>query len=201
MEVGQGPNWSCSAKEKKNALHCTLLHTVATCNSLMWWFKPKEEKNLSIYGSTALCWAFAAFQFLDLFTQSVGLLGRGIGPLQGLYLHTEYKHRKNADSSFLRPRGHCNRRKTKKVWTKYRIVRVWIVSWSSLSSFYTLLSLWRPITDTTKRNPSMVTKCSWTFSFLLIFILKKTFRCDIFHTVLSDFRGWLKNRPHTQHNG
>jgi hypothetical protein len=33
---------------------------------------------LSIYGSTALCWTLAAFQYLDLFTQSVGLLGRGI---------------------------------------------------------------------------------------------------------------------------
>jgi hypothetical protein len=29
------------------------------------------------------------FQFLDLFTQSVGLLGRGISPSQGRYLHTE----------------------------------------------------------------------------------------------------------------
>jgi hypothetical protein len=28
------------------------------------------------------------FQFLDLFTQSVGLLGRGISPSQGRYLHT-----------------------------------------------------------------------------------------------------------------
>jgi hypothetical protein len=27
------------------------------------------------------------FQFLDLFTQSVGLLGRGIRPSQGRYLH------------------------------------------------------------------------------------------------------------------
>jgi hypothetical protein len=37
------------------------------------------------------------FQFLDLFTQSVGLLGRGISPLQGRYLHTgQHKHRINA---------------------------------------------------------------------------------------------------------
>jgi hypothetical protein len=27
------------------------------------------------------------FQFLDLFTQSVGLLGRGISPYQDRYLH------------------------------------------------------------------------------------------------------------------
>jgi hypothetical protein len=39
--------------------------------------------DLSVYGSTAL------FQFLDLFTQSVGLLGRGISPSQGRYLHTQ----------------------------------------------------------------------------------------------------------------
>jgi hypothetical protein len=36
------------------------------------------------------------FQFLDLFTQSVGLLGRGISPSQVRYLHTEHKHRINA---------------------------------------------------------------------------------------------------------
>jgi hypothetical protein len=29
------------------------------------------------------------FQFLDLFAQSVGLLGRRISPSQGRYLHTE----------------------------------------------------------------------------------------------------------------
>jgi hypothetical protein len=38
------------------------------------------------------------FQFLDLFTQSVGLLGRGISSSQGRYLHTEqHKHWINAD--------------------------------------------------------------------------------------------------------
>jgi hypothetical protein len=35
---------------------------------------------LSVYGSTALFLTLAAFQFLNLFTQSVGLLGRGISP-------------------------------------------------------------------------------------------------------------------------
>jgi hypothetical protein len=40
------------------------------------------------------------FQFLDLFTQSVRLLGWGIRPSQGPYLHTEqYKHRINAHTS------------------------------------------------------------------------------------------------------
>jgi hypothetical protein len=37
------------------------------------------------------------FQFLDLFTQLVGLLGWGISPSQGRYLHTgQHKHRINA---------------------------------------------------------------------------------------------------------
>jgi hypothetical protein len=37
------------------------------------------------------------FQFLDLFTRSVGLLGRGISPSQGRYLNTrQHKHRTNA---------------------------------------------------------------------------------------------------------
>jgi hypothetical protein len=76
------------------------------------------------YGHMALCWALAAF--------SVGLLGRGISPSQGRYLHTEqHKRRINAhntdihalsgirthdpcvratqDSSCLRPRGNCDR--------------------------------------------------------------------------------------------
>jgi hypothetical protein len=43
---------------------------------------------LSIYGSTALCRALAAFQFTDLFTQSVELFRRGISPSQGRYLHS-----------------------------------------------------------------------------------------------------------------
>jgi hypothetical protein len=34
------------------------------------------------------------FQFLDLFAKSVGLLGRGINPSQGRYLHTgQHKHK------------------------------------------------------------------------------------------------------------
>jgi hypothetical protein len=52
---------------------------------------------LPIYGSTALCWALASFSVSWSFTQSVGLLGRGIIPSQGRYLHTEqHKHRINA---------------------------------------------------------------------------------------------------------
>jgi hypothetical protein len=65
-------------------------------------------------------------QFLNLFTQSVGLLRRGISPSQGRYLHTQNNTntdihassvirnhdpsvRAGEDSSCLRPRGHCDR--------------------------------------------------------------------------------------------
>jgi hypothetical protein len=34
-------------------------------------------RHISLYSSTALCRILAVFQFLDLFTQSVGLLGQG----------------------------------------------------------------------------------------------------------------------------
>jgi hypothetical protein len=50
----------------------------------------------SIYGSTALCWALAAFSVSWSYTQSVGLLEGGISLSQGRYLHTEQrKHRMN----------------------------------------------------------------------------------------------------------
>jgi hypothetical protein len=72
------------------------------------------------------------FKFLEPNTKSVGVLGRGISPSQGLYLHTEqHKQRINShntdihalsgirthnpsireseDSLRLRPRGHCDR--------------------------------------------------------------------------------------------
>jgi hypothetical protein len=55
------------------------------------------------------------------YTQSVRHLGRGIGPLQGRYLHTDIHAssgiqthdpsvREGEDGSCLRPRGHCDRR-------------------------------------------------------------------------------------------
>jgi hypothetical protein len=84
------------------------------------------------YGSTVLCWALANFSVSSSYTQSLGLLGRGMSPSQSLYLHAEqHKHRINAhdtdnqalcgirtydpsvrrseDSSCLRTRGHCDR--------------------------------------------------------------------------------------------
>jgi hypothetical protein len=53
----------------------------------------------SIYGSTALVDLGRFFSFL-IYTQSVGLLRRGISSSQGRYLHTEqHKHRINAQTS------------------------------------------------------------------------------------------------------
>jgi hypothetical protein len=55
------------------------------------------ECYLSICGCTALCRALAAFSVSCPFTQPAKLLGRGISPSQGRYLHTEqHKHRINA---------------------------------------------------------------------------------------------------------
>jgi hypothetical protein len=50
---------------------------------------------LFIYGSTVLLLDLGRFFSFLIHTQSVGLLGRGISPSQGRYLHTEeHKHRK-----------------------------------------------------------------------------------------------------------
>jgi hypothetical protein len=52
---------------------------------------------ISMYGSTVLCWALVAFSFSCSYMQSVGLLGRGISPSHGRYLHTgQHQHRINA---------------------------------------------------------------------------------------------------------
>jgi hypothetical protein len=80
------------------------------------------------YGTTALYWALADFSIPWSQPQSVGLLGRGMSPSQGLYLHTEqHKHRINAhrhpcsewdwnpgpqcsnEGVRFMPRGHCDR--------------------------------------------------------------------------------------------
>jgi hypothetical protein len=62
--------------------HCTSQYTAS-----LWHY---------CYGSTALCWALAAFSASWSHTQSTGLLGREISPSQGLYLHrttqTQNKH-------------------------------------------------------------------------------------------------------------
>jgi hypothetical protein len=56
----------------------------------------KTFADLSVYGSKALVDLGRFFSFL-IYTQSVELLGRGISPSQGRYLHTQQqKHRINA---------------------------------------------------------------------------------------------------------
>jgi hypothetical protein len=51
---------------------------------------------LSIYGSKAFVGPWPLFQFFDLFTQSVGPLGRGISQSKGRCLHTgQFNHRIN----------------------------------------------------------------------------------------------------------
>jgi hypothetical protein len=95
--------------------------------------KDRQLRKLSLYLSMALqsfCWTFAAFSVSWSFTQSVGLLGRGISQSQGRYLNTgQQKHRLHTGihasseirthdpsawpgegSSCLRPRDHCDRR-------------------------------------------------------------------------------------------
>jgi hypothetical protein len=48
--------------------------------------------------SMALCWTSANYPVSWSFTQSLGLLGRGIGPSQGRYLHTgQHQHSINSD--------------------------------------------------------------------------------------------------------
>jgi hypothetical protein len=57
---------------------------------------------LSLYGSTALVDLGRFFSFL-IYTQFVGLLGRGISPSQGRYLHTEqHKQNKRTQTSMCR---------------------------------------------------------------------------------------------------
>jgi hypothetical protein len=74
-----------------------------------------------------ICYEWKVSPFSRPYPQSVGLLGRGISPSQGLYLQTELTHNStdihalsgirthdpnvpaNEDVSCLRPRGHCNR--------------------------------------------------------------------------------------------
>jgi hypothetical protein len=58
--------------------------------------KTYGEVRVSTYSSTALVDLGKFFSSL-FYTQSVGLLGRGISPSLGSYLHTEqHKHRINA---------------------------------------------------------------------------------------------------------
>jgi hypothetical protein len=53
----------------------------------------QDNMGTSIYGFTALVDLSRFFSFLT-YTQSAGLLGRGISPLQGRYLHTKQHNTK-----------------------------------------------------------------------------------------------------------
>jgi hypothetical protein len=56
-----------------------------------------SDSSFYIGALQSFCWTFAAFSVSWSYTQSVRLLGRGISPSQGRYLHTEeHKHRINA---------------------------------------------------------------------------------------------------------
>jgi hypothetical protein len=60
--------------------------------------KVYEGEDLSIYNSTALCWTLASFQFLDIFTRSVGHLGRGISPSQGTHKTAQTQNKRTLTS-------------------------------------------------------------------------------------------------------
>jgi hypothetical protein len=71
----------------------------------------------SSYGFAAIIGSWPLFQFIDPYTQLVGLLGRGIGTSQGLYLHkAQRKHRIRVNTHRhpclewdSNPRSHCLR--------------------------------------------------------------------------------------------
>jgi hypothetical protein len=92
------------------ASHCSaaqaIFHRLNQLLLLLWFYSPLLDLG---------CF----FSFL-IHIQSVGLLGRGISPSQGRYLHIDIyassgtpthdpNVRADEDSSCLRPRGHCDR--------------------------------------------------------------------------------------------
>jgi hypothetical protein len=134
-----------------------LFHSIAAllrhCGYMHW--HTTRSVQVIIYLSTALqpfVGSWPCFQFLDLFTQSVGLLGRGIGPSQGHYLHTEqHKHRINAhrhqclkwirthdpsvrageDGSCLRP--------AQPLWSAVRVT-IWLSMYGSTALYWALVA-------------------------------------------------------------
>jgi hypothetical protein len=116
---------------------------------------------LSIYLSMSLqpfVGPWPLFEFLDLFTQSVGHLGRGISPSQGRYLHTgQHEHRINAHRHpFLKwdsnRRSQCLRRRRQFMP-------------------YTARSLWSAHRHTTKQNCArlcLLPDSCWILSSLII---------------------------------
>jgi hypothetical protein len=82
------------------------------------YYLPSFKAIFFSYCSTALYWALAAVSVSWSYTQSVGLLGRGISLSQGRYLHTgQHTHIINAHRHpCLRPRGHYDRLPRYIVW-------------------------------------------------------------------------------------
>jgi hypothetical protein len=160
---------------------------------------------LSVYVSRALCWTLAEFFSFLIFTQSVGLLGRGISPSQGRYLHIG-QHRINADihawsgirthnpsvwasedSSCFRQRGHCDRLVTLYRGPKPEPKNFWkqgVVCWAVIilyNSYDWLLSDLRHITEAAEiSNMSLL---DYALSSLVQFI-----RSNCWNKYLSDLR-------------
>jgi hypothetical protein len=120
----------CGFRSRIGTLHLWIVCASSNLSQIL----IKINRCYYYYDSTDLRWGLAAFSVSWPYTQSVGLLGRGISLSQGLYLHTiQHKHRINAhntdthslsgirthdpsvqaneDCPCLRPRGHCDRLK------------------------------------------------------------------------------------------
>jgi hypothetical protein len=147
---------------------------------------------IPIYGSTALCWALASFSVSWSFTESVGLLGWGIIPSQGHYLHTgQHEHRINThkhlhassgiqthdpcvsageDSSCLRPYSHYDWHLSYQVhkfqWNESR----WLV-FPRTSCFYPILASPVEIVISHRRLGDWSAIWNWFFIFCLLFQL------------------------------
>jgi hypothetical protein len=84
-----GYNWLCfEARLSKYAVRQALSVGGIINETIKTRMSSYNTMYLSIYGSTALVDLGRFFSFL-IYTQSAGLLGRGISPSQGCYLHTE----------------------------------------------------------------------------------------------------------------
>jgi hypothetical protein len=84
--------WTATDNDSQSCISCSILsYFIFKALTIIW---------LSIHLSMAVqpfVGPWPLFQFLDLFTELVGLLGRGISPSQGHYWHTgQDKHRINA---------------------------------------------------------------------------------------------------------
>jgi hypothetical protein len=99
--VSEVKQWATQTFENIWTPHCTLISFASwkkTRNILFSsWVIYRSNHYLSIYGSTVLLLDLDRFFSFLIYTQSVGLLGRGISQSQGRYLITEqHKHRMNA---------------------------------------------------------------------------------------------------------